>query len=308
MTTILVVDDSAVDRRVIGDLLDRQSGWQIECVDGGPRALARIEDALPDVVVTDLQMPEMDGLQLVQAIHRRHPEVPVVLVTAHGSETLAVEALAQGAASYVPKSQMAEKLPDVVSEVLALAEAERHAEELLGWLSGASFELDNNPALIEPLVDMVQQMLVGMQFGDFGQRLRIGVALKEALLNALYHGNLEITFDQMQQAREKLVLGETFDLVQRRRGESPYQDRKIHIDAKVSAEEARFVIRDDGPGFDVTAVPEVGDPAALEPQRGRGLSLMRNFMDEVTYNQAGNQVTLVKRSTEGQADTAGRTG
>ena len=302
MTTILVVDDSAVDRRLIGELLAKRDDWEIECVDGGAKALEQIDRTVPDVVVTDLQMPEMNGLELVRTIHDRHAGVPVILVTSHGSETLAVEALAQGAASYVPKSQMADKLVDVVSEVLSLARAERHAEETLGWLGGADFDIENNPALIDPLIDMVQQMMVAREFGDAGQRLRMGVALKEALLNALYHGNLQITFDQMQQAREKLALGEPFKPAEERRSQSPYQDRKIHVTAKVTSTEARFVIRDEGPGFDVAAVPEVGDPEALQPQRGRGLSLMRNFMDEVSYNPAGNEVTLIKRRSAGSGE------
>ena len=294
MTSILVVDDSAVDRRLIGELLAKQADWKIECVDGAAEALAQIDRAMPDIVVTDLQMPEMDGLELVRTIRQRHDGVPVVLVTAHGSETLAVEALAEGAASYVPKPEMADKLVDVVAEVLALARAQRNAQEMLGWLGGADFKLENNPALIDPLVDMVQQMLVAREFGDSGERLRIGVALKEALLNALYHGNLEITFDQMQEARDKLVLAEPFEPAEQRRSESPYGDRRIHVTAKVTSQEARFVIRDEGSGFDVAAVPEPGDPEALQPQRGRGLSLMRSFIDEVLYNQTGNEVTLIK--------------
>lgn len=295
MTTILVVDDSAVDQQLIGQLLAKQDGWQIACVDRAAKALDQIDRSAPDIVVTDLQMPEMDGLELVRAIRQRHDDVPVVLVTAHGSESLAVAALAQGAASYVPKSQIADKLVDVVSEVLALARGERNAEEMLGWLGGADFDLQNDPALIDPLINMVQQMLVAREFGDSGQRLQIGVALKEALLNALYHGNLELTSSEMQRVREKLELGETFEKVQRRRSLLPYQDRRIHVTAKVTADEARFVIRDEGPGFDVTSVPQAGDPKALQPQRGRGLSLMRSFMDEVDYSERGNEVTLIKR-------------
>ncbi len=295
MTTILVVDDSAVDRRLIEELLSKHDGWRVESVDRAAKALKQIDQAVPDVVVTDLQMPEMDGLELVRAIHDRHDGLPVVLVTAHGSESLAAEALAVGAASFVPKPKMAEKLVDVVGEVLALARSERNAEEMMGWLGGADFELDGNPALIEPTVDMVQQMLVAREFGDSGERLRIGIALKEALLNALYHGNLELTFDEMQQAREKLSLGEPFELVQQRRSQAPYSDRRVHVNAKVTSEEARFVIRDEGPGFDVAAIPEVSDPEALQPQRGRGLSLMRSFLDEVNFNEAGNEVTLIKR-------------
>jgi anti-sigma regulatory factor (Ser/Thr protein kinase) len=55
------------------------------------------------------------------------------------------------------------------------------------------------------------------------------------------------------------------------------------------------VIRDEGPGFDVMSVLEPGDPKDLNKDCGRGLVLMRTFMDEVFYNERGNEVTLIKR-------------
>ena len=65
--------------------------------------------------------------------------------------------------------------------------------------------------------------------------------------------------------------------------------------AKLSPAEAHFVIRDEGPGFDPSACPDPTDPANLEKRSGRGLLLIRTFMDEVAFNEAGNQITLVKR-------------
>ena len=63
---------------------------------------------MPALVLTDLIMPEMNGLELVKAIREHHPFVPVILMTSKGNEEIAVQALQGGAASYVPKSQLAE--------------------------------------------------------------------------------------------------------------------------------------------------------------------------------------------------------
>ena len=60
----------------------------------------------PDVVLTDLDMPRMNGLQLVEAIRRNYPTIPVVVMTALGSEEIAALALAKGAASYIPKAYL----------------------------------------------------------------------------------------------------------------------------------------------------------------------------------------------------------
>ena len=73
MPTILVVDDSPVDRRIVEGLLQREADldWLVDYAENGVRALAKMKDLLPDVIVTDLQMPEMDGLELVTAVGAR---------------------------------------------------------------------------------------------------------------------------------------------------------------------------------------------------------------------------------------------
>ena len=104
MTIVLVVDDSAVDRRLAGGLLEKESGLTVIYASDGTEALVKLDTENPDLVVTDLQMPKMNGLELVGAIRHQYPLVPVILMTAHGSEEIAIAALEQGAASYVPKS------------------------------------------------------------------------------------------------------------------------------------------------------------------------------------------------------------
>ena len=297
MTTILVVDDSAVARRIVAGLLVKESDWRIEFAESGSEALARMKDAVPDLMITDLQMPSMDGLELVAAARVHCPDVPVILMTAYGSEMIAVEALEQGATTYVPKSQLAQKLPGTVEEILALARADRSYARLIDCLirNEFSFFLDNDAELINTLVDLVQHMVVSVRFCDFAGRLQIGVALKEALTNALYRGNLEIRFDHAKAASEESPQEQEVSLAERRRSQSPYRERKTFVDVRLSRDEARFVIRDEGPGFDVTTIPGTSYPGGLDPNHGRGLSLMRTFMDEVTYNDVGNEVTMVKR-------------
>ncbi|MGQ9576907.1 MAG: response regulator [Thermoguttaceae bacterium] len=297
MTTVLVVDDSAVDRRLVGGLLEKRFPWRIEYAANGVEALAWMKKFVPDLVITDLTMPVMDGLELVRALRVHHPEVPVILTTAYGSEQLAVDALAQGAASYVPKSNLAARLADTVEGVLSLARASQSRERLMQCLvrTEFSFALENDPALVDPLVEMVQQMLAGMRFTDFAGRLQIGVALKEALLNALFHGNLQITQEEIDAVADRLLEEGEPSLVERRRAEPPYCDRKIAVEVQITAEQARFVVRDQGPGFDLSAFPPPTPQGAAELERGRGLWLMRTFMDDVLFNQAGNEVTLLKR-------------
>jgi len=292
MPTILVVDDSPVDRLLVGGLLEKEPGWEVAYASQGVEALAVIAARPPDLVLTDLVMPEMDGLELVSAVRSRHPLIPVILMTSKGSEETATRALQQGAASYVPKRLLANELLDTIHWVLSVSGQQRSHERLLGSLSRCElyFELENDRGLFAPLVGFLQDSLANLGLCGETERIRVGVALEEALVNALDHGNLETN----SALREQDFQG-YYRLLQERARKLPYRERRIRVEAQMSRNEARIVVRDEGPGFDPAALPDPAAPANLEKISGRGLLLMRTFMDEVTYNARGNEVTLVKR-------------
>ena len=293
---VLIVDDSPVDRQIVGGLLEMDPFIQVQYAVSGRDALDKISEDVPKLILTDLVMPEMDGLEFVKEVVARHSVVPVVLMTAHGSGSVAAEALRHGAASYIPKSQMADRLLGTVQRLLGMVRGQHNYERLVEYQQRIeySFCLENKASLIDPIIGLVHDIASSARFSDARGRLQIAVALEQSLLNALYHGNLEISADELTQARSQTETGSTSNLVSQRKSREPYCHRKIHIDIRVSKEEARFVIRDEGPGFDTDSVPDFNDPRVLEDAKGHGLVLMATFMDEVTFNSKGNEVVLVK--------------
>jgi len=194
MTKILVVDDLAVDRQFVGKLLEKDPQFEIEFAADGAEALRRIEESPPDLVVTDLMMPEVDGLELVEQTRNKHPLVPVILITSKGGEEIATQALRRGAASYVPKRELPGDLLGTVRRVLGVSARQRDLSRLmerLAW-SDCEFVLENDSALFGPLVSYLQDALGHLGLCGDADRTRVGVALEEALCNALYHGNLEV--------------------------------------------------------------------------------------------------------------------
>src|SRR5260370_5990375 len=105
MATVLVVDDSAVDRIRVEKLLVKE-GIRVQPAAGGREALDFLRREPADLVLTDMQMPEIDGLQLVEEIRPKHPAIPVILITPPASAAIAVAALHKRAASYVPKRNL----------------------------------------------------------------------------------------------------------------------------------------------------------------------------------------------------------
>jgi CheY-like chemotaxis protein/anti-sigma regulatory factor (Ser/Thr protein kinase) len=269
-----------------------KADWSVAFAGDGSDAIQRIAQQMPDIVLTDLQMPNMNGLEFVSAVKSEYPLVPVILMTAHGSEDIAAQALRLGAAGYVPKKRLAEDLLPTVERVLTSAREERAHSRLMHYITHAEsvFVLPNDLRLIRSLASYLQLMLRSVPLGDETERLRVGIAVEEALLNALYHGNLQIGATLKEVDHEAIS-----ELAERRACEAPYRDRRIHVRAKVSRCEAVYVVRDEGPGFDHSQLlgpADLGDP---DRSAHRGIILMRAIMDEVIYNEAGNEVTLIKR-------------
>ncbi len=291
-TTILIVDDSAAARRLVGRMVRRRPEFRVLFACNGREALSILKIEPCAAVVTDMYMAEMDGLELVEAIRDSHPLVPVVLMTALGNEEVVVKALQGGAASYVSKHNLERDLIETLDRVLANAKVDRRRKSLLECVSDLDchFVLENDPALVPILVAHLQEYAVRMKLCDSNGRIRLGVALEEALLNGLYHGNLELSSKLRQDG------GDAYQrTAEERRNKAPYAERRLHVHVKLGATTAVFVIRDEGPGFDASAIPDPTNPENFDKPSGRGLLLIRTFMDEVKHNASGNEITLVRR-------------
>ena len=102
MPRVLVIDDDPSLRFTLEAVLG-DAGFAVETADGGRSGLAAFEARGADVVLTDLAMPEVDGMKVLEALRAQDPSVPVVMLTAHGSERVAVAAMKAGADDYLPK-------------------------------------------------------------------------------------------------------------------------------------------------------------------------------------------------------------
>jgi anti-sigma regulatory factor (Ser/Thr protein kinase) len=160
----------------------------------------------------------------------------------------------------------------------------------------SAFVLGNDPELIAALLKLLQEELEGVNLCDPTGQLQVGVALQEALTNALFHGNLEVSSELRQEDERQFD-----DLAEQRRGLEPYCSRRIRVQVQLDRDAARFVIGDDGPGFDTALFDRPVQPEDLMRIGGRGLLLIRTFMDQVSFNTTGNQITMVKYRTTSAA-------
>lgn len=291
MPKILLVDESDSDRQRATDLL--QTG-NVEVVypGAGEAALAAVERVSPDIVLAALPTHGTAFLAVPRTIHFHYPSLPIIVMTTDGVTPALLEALRQSAVTFVQKAGMGRFLARTLDHVLRLAQSERR-QRLVGYLcqTECGFSLENDPELIGPLVAQLQQSAAQLEGMDETSRMQLGVALHEGLLNAMFHGNLEVS-SELREGGEAAYLA----AAEQRRKSWPHRDRRVHVKTTVTPSEAVFVIRDEGPGFDFNAVSDPTEPGNVSKASGRGILLMRAFLDEVRYSASGNELTLVKRS------------
>ena len=131
---ILIVDDEKRMRRILQILLKSQ-GYEIKLAQDGDEAWSMFQQVPYDLVITDLKMPGIDGMELLGLINKQNPDVPVIVITAYGSVDSAVKAMKQGAYDYITKPFENEEIKIVVAKALSFSSMKhenRYLREAVG--------------------------------------------------------------------------------------------------------------------------------------------------------------------------------
>jgi CheY-like chemotaxis protein len=315
---ILIADDNPVDLKLMQGLLKKQKDWHVDTVTSGHAAIAWIQRQMPDsklqshgqqttatpprrpsILVTDLQMPNMDGIELVREVKRTDPGLPILLITSSQNMDVAEAALRAGATSFSPKHSLATDLVGTITQVLDVAQRMRytHSETFCAVPEHQAFVLNNEASLIGPTIENLQNGLPKWSQAD---RLQIGMAVEEALTNAMHHGNLEVS----SELRDGDTEAGYYQAIAQRKDLAQFRRRKVRVEAEYSDDHICIQISDQGAGFNPKSVPDPRLHENLDRVSGRGLLLIRSFMDQVAHNAAGNQITMTKlRKADGGQDT-----
>lgn len=288
MTTALVLENGTGADSVLEQVRCRED-WTTEWVAECDEALERLAAGKFEVLLVDSEKVR-DEKAWLTSVRETYPNLPVVLVTSNASHEASVKALLLGAATFVPRDRLARDLVGIVERIMALAcsNGAPTAGQVLSETTHR-YVLGNDRSAVASVLRHTQMELERFSICERPDRLRVAVALEEALINAIVHGNLEVS----SQLRDRG--DDSFErVVSKRANAAPFRDRQARLEATFRPTGATFVVADEGPGFDPSTIPDPTDPENLMKPYGRGLLLMRTFMDEVRHNAAGNQVTLVK--------------
>ncbi|MCD6327609.1 response regulator [bacterium] len=283
---VLVVDDEESVRAVLSRFLTKQ-GISFECADSGENAIQCLQMEDFDFVITDLMMPDIDGLELLRRIKTKNHKMPVAIITGFGTLEIAVEALRSGAVDFIKKPFDFKHISQLLAKVFDRQERETSQQKAISHITSAALILPNDISVLESAGTIASAALEGLP-----EYNGVCLAIIESLTNAMEHGNLEITHEEKDEA----ISNGNFHEIERSRRDNPkLGQRKIFLRFSLTGETFTCVIRDEGNGFDWKNLPDPRTPENIFNASGRGVLLIRCYMDDVSWNEKGNEITMTKK-------------
>lgn len=294
---VLIVEDDASLSRVLKRSI-RRFGYETISAANGEEGLAAFRSERPDLIVSDIDMPRMNGLDMLTEIRKEDDDVIVLIITGYGCESYAIEALRRNANNYLKKPVEFQDLYMILSKYADTLTTQQQRQNLSGNILSRqlTMEIGNDIKLVPAVADRLLQ--------ETGERLpsddRLGVRLGlfEMLMNAIEHGNMGITQQEKSEALREDI-SNLHALYDKRAASPEVQKRKVRIEFTLDDGYCEWVITDDGRGFDWQAFNQQ-DPLNsdnLLETNGRGIFLSRLQFDEFQHEGKGNRVRMLKRTT-----------
>jgi DNA-binding response OmpR family regulator len=284
--TLLVVADNAETQAVILEHA-KAKGHSVISASTPALGLSTFDMTQPDIVVTDLFLPEQDGIMLVKQIHERRPTCPVVLLTdpSHGEAMMA--GLRAGALDYVQQPIDEEAFAQVLERAIHRLPAsvdDAPGVERLEYV----LVMGADPSFVESTIAwLIQGTAMGLMEA---RQLHLRAALQELIMNAVEHGCLELRYHDKIDAMAKDQYDE---LIRRRRQDIRFRDRRVTIRAIYDKRQQVIIyqIADEGKGFNWKSRVKSGiDVCPTGDASGRGIFLVHSFFPDIAYNDKGNEV------------------
>ena len=258
---ILIIDDEEKIRRVLSEIVEKLGLIPITACDGA-EALQLLRHKKIDLIITDLVMPEMDGLKFIVEAKGLTPGIPIAVISGYGDVENATFALTRGAFNFITKPFTVDDVENIIRKGLRLRDLSLGNDRLLENVQNHT-EI-TLPSYLHLIPSVALYIIKECQWrGVESENLlnNISVCADEMLTNALIHGN--------EKNPEKQITV------------------KLHFDS----ERVAFTVRDEGNGFDVENFTHQFEDDQLDIPTKRGLFIVNYLMDKVSFNEKGNEIT-----------------
>jgi CheY-like chemotaxis protein len=293
--TILVVDDEAIIRNVVRRKLEQSTPYRVLSADDGQPALELFKTEKVDLVISDLLMPHMNGIDLLRAMKQITPEIPVIIITGYGTLDDAIEAIKLGAEDFIKKPFDMNDVIVTIDKTFSKIEEQADQREIIRHIANESIQLTipTDFDFLNKVINYIFSHLKARWLVASENLHDVKICLYEALYNALEHGSLEINGDEKsrlledgQQVYRKFLTSRLAD--------DRFRERVINVYLNISDAAMEVAIRDQGLGFDFSGQLDTVVSEESFKSCGRGLLLISSLMDEVSFSEGGREIRMKK--------------
>ncbi|HBL55853.1 MAG TPA: response regulator [Candidatus Lambdaproteobacteria bacterium] len=286
----LIADDTTEVLEFLQEFLV-QAGHLVICAKDGEEALKIFRKEEIEGIFCALTLPKLGGLELLKEVKSSNSRRPFVMLCPHSDTKNALNALQLGACDYLIKKIKPLELQRTLDRVVSLHEGFHFSAYALDHLlqETRTLEIGNDFEGVNRIIAFMTQDLPSYGILIQEQLFRMNMLLKEAIENAIFHGNLELS-SEMRRKNPQLF----YKTAEQKRDIDPYKNRRLTLQYDISRNSAKYVVRDEGKGFAHADLLDPADPDNLLRIEGRGLIMIMNFMDEVFWNDRGNEITMVR--------------
>ena len=292
---VLVVDEDADYRSVMADLLSEH--MNLSFASNFSEALKMVNNNEYSMVISDSEIADIAVVEMITKLKTLQPNLFFVIITSKHDMALAVDVMRNGAVDYLLKPFAVEDIANLVEKYLKFSVNKRFDYDLLNILSEEkrTFSIPTNVHILSPFVYEIMEMVKRFTNITKNDIFSMRLALYEMLINAVEHGNLGINYET-----KKNLLSAGIDYIEYLDNlckQDPYYNRKIEISYHYQKDSISFVVKDEGDGFDVQKFENRDIKGELLALHGRGIIISKFNMDEIVYNEKGNEVRLTKKIT-----------
>ena len=292
-TKVLIIEaGSALRNELKGILVSR--GHSVSSFASAQRGLDEMERKHFDLVIARANGDGPSGIEVLSKGKKLHPEILFIMIAGEVNSLGAVQSLKAGASDLLLEPFTPLEVAETVDRTLAPRKEQITARKIYQYIKKEEREfcIPSDETAIGPVVDLLVENLSRAGICSHIESKLVAIALTEAISNSIYHGNLNIS----PHMKLHMSAEEFKKEVRKRLLAKAYKERKVRIQYNLSPNEVEYVITDDGDGFNTRGWLLKEEESGSKKESGRGLYLLRRLMDSVTYNEKGNQVTLVKKT------------
>ena len=306
---ILIAEENQEACSALAEVL-KSCGHLLKVAQDGEEALTVFRETRPDLLFSGLTLPKLGGMELLREVQSDPREMLFVMICPMSDPEKIQQALKKGAADFLTRPIQEREVLRTLDRLQSLKKGfvscpldssdpsnsesvdfSIHPTDPKAGLveESKTLEIKNDFESVHSLVNYLNQDLMRYGLVEDEELLTINTLLAEALENAIFHGNLELP-KELRLENPQLF----YETAKQKSGMEPYQNRRVLIQHAVSRNSFKYIIRDEGKGFEHTEIPDPTDPQNLFQLQGRGLLMISLFMDEMFWNERGNEITMIR--------------